>query len=152
MKTLNIFTSLDIIKLGFHIKSIFLDNLLPCPFVWGGENNPKSTIISQLLQVPMATDLASGEKDQLVWLESLVLLWKSILLVPSSIPWWKANQEYPKLLVSQVIVISSWKGLNLSHYPNVTVTDQFLKVHTFHVTFFREKPHLCMLFILFFGD
>ncbi len=24
--------------------------------------NPKSTIISQLLQVPMATDLASGEK------------------------------------------------------------------------------------------
>lgn len=67
MKTLNIFTSLDIIKLGFHIKSIFW--MIRCHAHLSGEEktqgvsaNPKSTIISQLLQVPMATDLASGEK------------------------------------------------------------------------------------------
>lgn len=58
-------------KAWFFISKTFLDNLLPCLFLgegggWGEHGgfsvNPKPTIISQLLQVPMATDLASGEK------------------------------------------------------------------------------------------
>ncbi len=95
--------------------------------------NPKSTIISQLLQVPMATDLASGEKTSWFgWKESL---WISILSMPSHIPWWKA--KYPKLLVSQVFfVVSTWKGPKISHYNS---QGSIHSMWNFHITFSEQN-------------
>lgn len=106
--------------------------------------NPKSTIILQLLQVPMATDLASGEKTSWFgWKESL---WISILSMPSHIPWWKA--KYPKLLVSHVFL---WYPHGKAQkYPITILKGPYIPCGIFiSHSLNKTNPLLYMLFHLF---
>lgn len=88
-KTITNFTSLDIIQLGFHIKT-FWDRLTRCSTVETSAISMRSRSVSSLNslettfsaigskhpQVPMATDLASGEPTNQYGLEqSPVWLW-----------------------------------------------------------------------------